>query len=74
MLHFVRGYNSFPARILEIISPAGFENYFKELAELLVPAGLPDISGLMILAQKYDVDLDMSSVMELSQKHYVNLG
>jgi quercetin dioxygenase-like cupin family protein len=66
--------SSAPARILEIISPAGFEKYFEELAELLVPAGPPDISRLMFLAQKYDLELDMGSVMELSQKYHVNLG
>ena len=65
---------SAPARILEIISPAGFEKYFEELAELLAPGGLPDIPRLMILAQKYDLELDMSRVMELSQKYHVSLG
>lgn len=63
-----------PARILEIISPAGFEKYFEELAELVTPAGPPDISRLMTLAQKYDLELDMSSVPELSQKYHVSLG
>src|SRR4051794_20886798 len=27
-----------PARILEVISPAGFERYFAEMSELLLPA------------------------------------
>ena len=34
-----------PARMIEIISPAGFENFFKELTELL-EAGPPDPSRL----------------------------
>ena len=65
---------SAPARILEIISPAGFEKYFEELAELLAPGGPPDIPRLLTLAQKYDLELDMSSVLELSQKYHVSLG
>ena len=65
---------SAPARILEIISPAGFEKYFEELAELLAPGGPPDIPRLMILSKKYDLELDMSRVMELSQKYHVSLG
>ena len=65
---------SAPARILEIISPAGFEKYFEELAELVTPGGPPDISRLLTLAQKYDLELDMSRVMELSQKYHVSLG
>ncbi len=64
---------SVPARILEIISPAGFEKYFEELAELVAPAGPPDILRLMTLAQKYDLEMDMSSVGELSQKYHVSL-
>ena len=63
-----------PARILEIISPAGFEKYFEELAELVAPGAPPDIPRLMILAQKYDLELDMSGVMELSQKYRISLG
>jgi quercetin dioxygenase-like cupin family protein len=66
--------SSAPARILEIISPAGFEKYFEELAELLAPGGPPDIPGLMAVAQKYALELDMSSVTELSQKYHVSLG
>src|SRR6266700_1369924 len=65
---------SAPARILEIISPAGFEKYFEELAELVAPGGPPDIPRLLTLAQKYDLELDMSSVLELSQKYHVSLG
>ena len=65
---------SVPARILEIISPAGFEKYFEELADLVVPGSPPDIPRLMTLAQKYDLELDMSSVMELSQKYHVSRG
>lgn len=65
---------SVPARILEIISPAGFEKYFEELAELVTPGGPPDLSRLMTLAQKYDLELDMSSVPELSQRYHVSLG
>jgi len=66
--------SSAPARILEIISPAGFEKYFEELAELVAPGGPPDIPRLLTLAQKYDLELNMSSVPELSQKYHVSLG
>ncbi|HVO41162.1 MAG TPA: cupin domain-containing protein [Aggregatilineales bacterium] len=64
---------SAPARILEIISPAGFEQYFEELADLFA-SGSPDALQLKALAQKYDLELDLSSVPELSQKYQVSLG
>jgi hypothetical protein len=43
-------------------------------AELVTSRGPPDIPRLMTLAQKYDLELDMSSLMELSQKYHVSLG
>jgi mannose-6-phosphate isomerase-like protein (cupin superfamily) len=35
-----------PARILEIISPAGFERYFEELAGVLSAGGPPDLGRI----------------------------
>ena len=35
-----------PARLLELISPAGFETYFEELAPHLSAAGPPDFEAL----------------------------
>ncbi|MGH7452463.1 MAG: hypothetical protein ACRENG_14040 [bacterium] len=63
-----------PARILEIISPAGFEGYFVELAEILAVAGPPDFARIGALAQKYGLELDFSTLTELSQKYNVSLG
>ena len=56
-----------PARVLEIISPAGFENYFRELgAELL--SGAADPQRLAALCASYALDMDMSSVPTLIQR------
>jgi hypothetical protein len=65
---------SAPARILEIISPGGFERYFEELAELFGGGGPPDIGRLMALAKKYELELDMSRVEAISRKYQVTLG
>ena len=62
-----------PARILEIISPAGFEKYFEEvaaLAELHVP---PDDPRRVALSEKYHVEFDRTRVMELAQKYNLAL-
>lgn len=45
-----------PARMIEIISPSGFENFFRELSEILA-AGPPDPEQLMSLAGRYGVQL-----------------
>ncbi|WP_249147734.1 cupin domain-containing protein [Bradyrhizobium jicamae] len=56
-----------PARILEIISPAGFENYFRELGSALID-GPPDPQRLAALCARYELDMDMSSVPGLIQR------
>jgi hypothetical protein len=63
-----------PARLLEIISPAGFEHYFEELAALLAAGGPPDPASRVKLARKYDLDVDMDSVMRLSQTYHISLA
>ena len=56
-----------PARVLEIISPAGFENYFLELGAELIN-GPPDPQRLAALCVRYALDMDMSSVPGLIQR------
>jgi quercetin dioxygenase-like cupin family protein len=62
-----------PARLLEIISPAGFENYFRDMAPLLT-----DLTGnheaIMAVAARYDLDIDFGSVPVLAEKHGLRLG
>jgi quercetin dioxygenase-like cupin family protein len=41
-----------PARMIEVISPAGFENFFRELADLTA-AGPPQVPDMMALARRY---------------------
>lgn len=62
-----------PVRLLELISPAGFENYFRELAPLLATGNLDDprIANVRI---RFGLDLDSSSVPVLAEKHNLRLG
>jgi mannose-6-phosphate isomerase-like protein (cupin superfamily) len=61
-----------PCRILEIISPAGFEHFFNELGEQMAAAqavsvaGVPDISGL---AARYGHYFQPESIARLCRKH-----
>jgi quercetin dioxygenase-like cupin family protein len=61
-----------PARALEIISPAGFEQYFAEAAALFPPAdpGPPDERAWIgeVMA-RYGLEIDVSSVPALVQRH-----
>ena len=60
-----------PARALEIISPAGFERYFAEIAPLLPPAnqGPPDERALGAVMAKYGLEMDMGSIPLLAERH-----
>ncbi len=53
-----------PARILEIISPAGFERFFSELIDL---GGVTKVEPQMLanLCGRYRLDMDSGSVPEL---------
>ena len=41
-----------PARMIEVISPAGFENFFRELAELL-ESDTPELAEIPALGVRY---------------------
>ena len=58
-----------PARLLEIISPAGFEGYFAGLGEILAGQGPPDPGRLAELADRYGLDLDLASIPRLAAAH-----
>jgi quercetin dioxygenase-like cupin family protein len=56
-----------PARILEIISPAGFERFFAELVDL---GGLSeaDPQALADLCARYEVEVDPDSIPGLAER------
>jgi mannose-6-phosphate isomerase-like protein (cupin superfamily) len=58
-----------PARILEIISPAGFERFFEELVE---PES-PD-RPRATLRERYGLELDLDSVPGLLERHGLRFG
>jgi len=60
-----------PARILEIISPAGFEKYFDELIELPSPP-TPDV--IAEIATRYELELDFASVPRLVAEYGLTFG
>ena len=62
-----------PARMLELISPAGFENYFRELAPLLA-ATERDEDAIGAVVGKYELDIDFSTIPTLAQQHNLRLG
>jgi quercetin dioxygenase-like cupin family protein len=57
-----------PARLLEMISPAGFEGYF-EAAAALFASGPPDPARVAELTTRYRLDLDLDSIPRLIQAY-----
>ena len=62
-----------PARILEIISPAGFERYFDELVELgggaqAGPEALAELCG------RYELEMRPESIPELLERFDLRMG
>jgi mannose-6-phosphate isomerase-like protein (cupin superfamily) len=59
-----------PARLLEFISPGGFERYFAEIAELLPPKRPePDFEALGAVMARYELEMDFESIGPLCEKH-----
>ncbi len=65
-----------PARVLEIIAPAGFEGYFDELAGILSstpPGEPPDFARISELAGRYGITFHTERMPEIMEKHGVTL-
>jgi mannose-6-phosphate isomerase-like protein (cupin superfamily) len=62
-----------PCRILEIISPGGFEQYFAELTEI-VTAGPPDPEVLGELWARYAIEMQPESIPVLCERFGLTFG
>ena len=62
-----------PCRILEIISPAGFERFFAELDEM-GGALAADPDAVAALSQRYGLEMQPDTVPDLIQRFGVRIG
>jgi mannose-6-phosphate isomerase-like protein (cupin superfamily) len=60
-----------PARILEIISPAGFERYFEALLDLGPGADRATMGPLM---DRFGLEVDPASIPVLCERHGLRIG
>ena len=69
-LHSMWNAGTEPARMIEIITPAGFEKYFIELAEATAAAGRrPDPSVTAPIAERFGLSFDFTEVPDLVARH-----
>jgi quercetin dioxygenase-like cupin family protein len=71
--HTFRNAGDEPARLLEIISPAGFERFFEEIVDLGDAAGA-DPQAFTDLLSRYGLEMDLESVPGLIERFGVRLG
>ena len=58
-----------PCRILEIISPGGFEHFFDELGAVMESGAEPDPAGLAELGDRYGLEFQPESIPRLCEEH-----
>jgi mannose-6-phosphate isomerase-like protein (cupin superfamily) len=63
-----------PARILEMISPAGFERYFEEMVERLGRKPPPEPSDFAAIASRHGLEVDRDSIPRLVEEYGVRWG
>jgi uncharacterized cupin superfamily protein len=61
--------SSEPARILEIITPAGFEDYFAEVGAIFARPGPPDVAALGAIAARYGLTLERDTIPALIERY-----
>jgi mannose-6-phosphate isomerase-like protein (cupin superfamily) len=59
-----------PGRLLEVISPAGFEQFFAELADLIA-AGPPDDQALSALNAAYGLQFDAEGTARIAAEYHL---
>lgn len=57
------------ARVLEIISPAGFERYFADMSEVMNRPGPPDFGALAAVRKRYALESDVESIGTLIERY-----
>jgi quercetin dioxygenase-like cupin family protein len=62
-----------PARVLEVISPAGFEHFFAQTGDLVAADGSFDEEGFVKLAERYGMSFNFERAPELREKYGLRL-
>jgi hypothetical protein len=57
-----------PARLLEIISPAGFEQYFRDMAALFAQ-DQPDRDAVRVVVARYGLDIDHDTIPAMIERY-----
>jgi mannose-6-phosphate isomerase-like protein (cupin superfamily) len=57
-----------PVRLLELISPGAFGQYFADLAPILAAAGEPDVQAVAAIQSRFRLSMDFQSIGPLCER------
>jgi hypothetical protein len=58
-----------PARLLELVSPGAFDQYFADLAPILSAGGEPDFGAVAEIQARYRLTMDFESIALISERY-----
>ena len=61
-------------RFLAVIAPGGLERYYADVAALIPRGGKPDIKAVLAVSAQYGIELDMLSLLDILERHQVQLA
>ncbi len=62
------------ARFLALSTPGGLEAYYAAVAVVVPPSGPADMDAISSLSQRYGLEFDMESLLDLVERHRVWLS
>lgn len=63
-----------PARFLEMIAPGGLEAYYEEISGIVPVSGVVEIGKVLEISRRYELEFDMDSLLEIMERHQVQLA
>ena len=63
-----------PARFLDVVSPGGVEAYYEEVSAAIPASGVVDISRVLEISRRHAIEFDMDSLMDIMERHRVQLA
>ena len=62
------------ARVLAVVAPGGMERYYEEVAAQLRADDRPDMPGVRAASERHGIDVDMTSLWDLVERHGLELA
>jgi mannose-6-phosphate isomerase-like protein (cupin superfamily) len=61
-------------RFLSIVAPGGLEEYYAEVASYIPTGGKPDMDRVLEASARFGIELDMLSLLDIIERHQVQLA